>query len=778
MKPLSSLFCLFILTSLVSAFCFAQDSVYLGNISGRVTDRTGAVIQDAQVTARQTDTNLSTSGTTDQEGRFRFPYLRLGAYRIRVTHPGFATGERQLTLTVGSAFEVPFELAVATAGETITVEDQEVLETARTQIAGTVTQAEIRDLPLNGRNFVDVALLVPGVSPTNTGSNQLFAETSAVAGQGISVSSQRNFSNNFIVDGLSANDDAAGLAGGFYGLDVVNEFQVVTSGGQAEFGRALGGYINVVTKSGTNTLHGNLYGYFRNSDWNAANSLSHAVLPLTQAQYGASLGGPVQKNRTFFFTNFEQRILNQSGLVTISPVTVAAINTRLDAVGYQGPRIATGIYANPVHYWNYLGKIDRQFGGRDQFTLRYNTYQVNATNMRGAGGLSAASASSNLENADHTIAASNVWTISPRLVNETRGQFTYSDLLAPPSDQRGPQVSISGVGSFGRSSTSPTGRLNKMYEIVDNLSLLAGAHAWRFGANVLFNGDTVMYPRTILGGYSFASLANFLSGSYNNQGFTQTFGNPSVHQNNPNVGFYAQDEWKLHTRFTLNLGVRYDMQWIKTIQSDRNNVSPRGGFAWTPFASRKLVVRGSYGLFYDRIPLRAVANAILSAENTTDPSKINQVSIALSPTQVGAPIFPNILPTGMLQPGVLFNFSTMQSDMQNAYSRQGSLEIEQQMGRNATVSVGFQHVSGLHLIVTQNQNVPACAAVGANNACRPNPAFANNSQYRALGDSNYNGLHMSLSHRASRVGSFRISYTYSKALNNVGEFFFSQPIDH
>ena len=154
------------------------------------------------------------------------------------------------------------------------------------------------------------------------------------------------------------------------------------------------------------------------------------------------------------------------------------------------------------------------------------------------------------------------------------------------------------------------------------------------------------------------------------------------------------------------------------------------------------------------------------------------MSIALSPTQVGAPIFPNILPTGMLQPGVLFNFSTMQSDMQNAYSRQGSLEIEQQMGRNATVSVGFQHVSGLHLIVTQNQNVPACAAVGANNACRPNPAFANNSQYRALGDSNYNGLHVSLSQRASRLGSFRISYTYSKSLNNVGEFFFSQPIDH
>ena len=127
--------------------------------------------------------------------------------------------------------------------------EQEVLETARTQIAGTVPQSEIRSLPLSGRNVFEAALLIPGVSPTNTASNQLFAETSAVPGQGLSINSQRNFSNSFIVDGLSANDDAAGLSGNFYGFDTINELQVVTSGGQAEFGRALGGYLNGVTKA-------------------------------------------------------------------------------------------------------------------------------------------------------------------------------------------------------------------------------------------------------------------------------------------------------------------------------------------------------------------------------------------------------------------------------------------------------------------------------------------------------------------------------------------------
>jgi hypothetical protein len=175
-----------------------------------------------------------------------------------------------------------------------------------------VLQTEVENLPVNGRNFLDIALLVPGVSPTNTASNQLFAETSAVPGQGVSVNSQRNFSNSFIVDGLSANDDAAGLSGIFYGFDTVKEFQVVTSGGQAEFGRALGGYMNVVTKSGANTVHGDLYGYFRNQRLNASNALAQRKLPVTQGQFGASLGGPVIRDRTFYFGNFEQRILNQS----------------------------------------------------------------------------------------------------------------------------------------------------------------------------------------------------------------------------------------------------------------------------------------------------------------------------------------------------------------------------------------------------------------------------------------------------------------------------------
>ena len=744
-----------LLLVLVSAarIASAQESTNYASVSGRVLDPSSAVVPEAQVTARQTDTNLTRTATTDQDGRFRFPYLRVGRYEITVHRQGFADATRVLTLTVGAAFELPVSLALESAETQITVTGEAaVLEAARSQIAGTVSQTEVSTLPLNGRNFLDLALLIPGVSPTNTASNQLFAETSAVPGQGLSIGSQRNFSNSFIVDGLSANDDAAGLSGIFYGVDVVHEFQVVTSGGQAELGRALGGYINMVTKSGTNSLHGDLYGYLRNQRLNAANPLSNTKLPGTQAQYGASLGGPLLHDRTFYFANFERRDLNQSGLITIAPANVDAINARLAAVGYPGARIATGLYPNPVHNSNFLAKVEHQFSRNDQFSVRYSLYDVHSNNSRGAGALNAATASSGLDNTDQTVAVSNIVILSSRTVNETRGQFTHSNLQALPADPLGPAVSISGVASFGTLSGSPTGRLNKLYEIVDNLSHQAGAHALRAGVDFLYNAVDITFPRSIRGSYAFSSLANFQQGIYNNAGFTQTFGNTLVPQTNPNAGFYAQDEWKVSPRLTLNAGVRYDLQFLKTISTDTNNVSPRAGFAWSPFESRRTVIRGSYGLFYDRVPLRALANALLSGGNTTTITSSSQITASLSPSQTGAPVFPNILPSTGLPSGVLANFSTMNPNMQNAYSEQGSFEIEQQLGERSTLSVGYQHLRGLHLIVSVNQNVPTCVASGNNNGCRPNPTYGNNSQYSSLADSHYDGLHVSFVQRPPAGG--------------------------
>jgi hypothetical protein len=767
-----------LLAAAVSAnLAAAQETINSASVGGRVTDPQNAVVPSARVVARHSETNLVAETFTDQEGRFRFPYLRVGPYELTVHVQGFRDATRTLTLTVGSAFDLAIALTLATVDTSVTVTGETtILEAARSQVAATVSQAEVRNLPMNGRNFLDLALLVPGVSPTNVASTQLFPETSAVPGAGLSIGSQRNFSNNFIVDGLSANDDAAGLSGIPYGVDAVDQFQVVTSGGQAELGRALGGYINVLTKSGSNVVHGDTYGYFRDDSFNASNPLINATLPMNQKQYGASVGGPIVRDRTFYFFNIEQRKLDQAGLVTISSATVDAINARLAAAGYPGSRVTTGTYPNPVDSTNFLAKIDHQLNGGEQLSVRYSQYNVVSINSRGAGGISAPTASAGLDNVDRTIAFANTQTLSSRTVNEMRTQVARGNLQALPTDPVGPAVSIAGLASFGTLSGSPTGRLNKLYEVVDNLSHQAGAHALRTGVDILYNDDAITFPRAIRGSYSFSSLANFLAGVYNNAGFTQTLGATVVSQSNPNVGLYAQDEWKASPALTLNLGLRYDLQFLQTIHTDRNNIAPRVGLAWSPSRSRRTIVRGSGGLFYDRVPLRALANALLAANNTTDLANLRQINVSLSPTQAGAPAFPTTLTT--IVPSVtLPNLTTMDASMQNAYSRQASAEIEQQIGPRSTVSAGYQYIRGVNLIISVNQNVPSCVATGTNNGCRPNPTYGNNTQYAPLAASSYHGLHVALVQRPARWGSYRVSYTLSKAMANVGEFFFSSPVD-
>src|SRR4051812_28932575 len=348
----------------------AQETINYASVSGRVSDAQGGVVAGARVSARQLETNVTADAVTDADGRFRIPYLRVGPYELTVHHDGFTDVTRSLTLTLGAAFDLSLRLAVAGVTSDVTVVGTgHELETARSQIAGTIPQAEVQSLPMNGRNFLDLALLIPGVSPTNTNSTQLFAETSAVPGQGISIASQRNLSNSFIVDGVSANDDAAGLSGITFGVDAVEQFQVVTGGGQAELGRALGGYVNVVTKSGSNALHGSTYGFFRNDAFNGKNALTNTTLPMDQEQFGMSLGGPARKTRPSSSTNAERKLLDQTGVVTITADNVATINARLQQVGYQGQPVATGIYPNPVHSLNVLGKVDHQLSGADQLSV-------------------------------------------------------------------------------------------------------------------------------------------------------------------------------------------------------------------------------------------------------------------------------------------------------------------------------------------------------------------------------------------------------------------------
>ncbi len=768
----------------------AQETVNNASLAGRVTDATGAVVRNATVTATAGSTGLAATATTDAAGRFRFPYLQVGAYQVTIHDAGFSDVRRSVTLTVGAAFDLPVTLTPGSA-DSVTVDAvPPVLESDRSQVAGTISHNEVENLPFNGRNFLDLALLVPGVSPTNTAANQLFAETSAVPGQGLSVGSQHNFSNSFIVDGLSANDDAAGLVQTDFGLDVVQELQVVTNGGQAEYGRALAGYFNYVSRSGGNHLHGDIYSYLRDKNLNAKNAYSGLLLPYTQSQSGVSVGGPLRlhrntADRTFYFGNFEYRQLNQANFLTITSANAAAINAVLTASNYPGQQLnisPTGItvYPNPVRYDNFFFKVDHKATAKDQLTARYSLYHVSSTNSRNAGGLTYTSGGANLTDLDQTVAVSNIYTINSRTVNETRGQFTNSNLLAPVVDQVGPAVSITNAASFGTASGSPTGRYDRLFEVVDNLSRQIGPHSVRVGADFLYNDLTITFPMSNHGSYSFSSLANFQKGVYTT--YAQTFGNFVVPQNNPNFGMYAQDEWKATPKLTINAGVRYDLQWLKAINTDTKNVSPRIGFAYSPFAGRGTVIRGSFGLFYDRVPLRALSNALESDGNGTAITANTLASLSLSYGQSNAPVFPNTV-TGYtaltLPPTLRLSLSTMDPNMKNARAIQNSLEVDQQLSPTSNLAIAYQHIRGEDILIDVNINTPTCtSAVDPVDLCRPNQAIGNNKQYYPGADSYFDALTVSYNLRPVHYGSFRISYTWSKAIDDVSYAFFSGPVNN
>jgi len=754
---------------LCAGLCVAQQNVTSATLSGRIDDARGAVVSGANVTATNLETNQRQTTTSDHEGRYRFPYLRTGDYDVTIDAPGFATITKRLTLSIGQAVDLPIKLDVAGVSEQVNVGGTEVpiVETVRTQLTETIKPKEINELPLNGRNYLDLALLIPGVSPTNTGSNQRFAETSAVPGQGISVAGQRNLNNSFIVDGVSANDDAADLTGTYYSEEVIDQFQVVTSGGIAEFGRASGGVVNILTRSGTNEWRGSLYGFARNQRFDARNPIAPTKDFLTQAQYGGTMAGPLRRERTFFFANFEQTRRNYSAVLTIDPGNVTTINNRLRAINYAGPLISTGVVPASFDTTNFFTRVDHSINQRNQLSGRYSLYHINAGNSRSVGGLNAVSRGTGLGDTDQTVVVSNVTTISSRTLNEARVQFTNSKLDAPVNDEVGPAVNISGVASFGTATSSPLARDINLFEAVDNVSTQRGDHSIKFGGDFLYNRVNILFPGALQGVYTFSSLNGFLAGNYQN--YQQAFGVPNQLQSNPNFGVFVQDEWRVRRNLTINAGLRYDVQYLPDpIQTDTNNFGPRLGFAYA-LGDRKTVFRASYGLYYDRIPLRATSNAL-----QRDGSKY--LVVQLSPTQPGAPVFPGTL---NLQPASLPtkpNITRIDPNIEASYSQQANVQIERELPGNAVLSVGYLHLRGLHLILSRNVNVPTVpASAGIPNLGRPDPNWGNIGRFESSGDSYYNGLVVSYNQRAARWASLRVSYTFSKTIDDSGNFFFSTP---
>ena len=732
-------------------------------------DGSGSVIAAVRMKAVNLERDQEWVTTTDSQGRYRFLYVPVGQYKLRAEKAGFKTVEHRITLSIGQSLDIPMRLTVEGITEQVSVTSElPLLESTRSELSETILPREVDSLPLNGRNYLDLAALTPGVSRGNPVGNQRFAETSAVPGTQISVAGQRNINNNFVIDGLSGNDDAADLPGTFFSQEVIREFQVIASGGVAEFGRASSGIVNVITQSGGNAWHGRFYGFLRNQRLDARNPLAQTKDPLTQAQYGATSGGPIVPGKTFVFGNFEQTRLNNAVVVTIQPVNVAAINTVLDQIGYSSGRIATGIVPTGYDSTNVLVRLDHRLNDANLLSGRYSFYDINSYNARGVGGLNAETRGTALVNRDQTVAFGAFSTFSSRMANEVRLQFTRSRLGAPANDQVGPAINIAGVANMGTSTSSPTQRDIDLFEILDNITLLHGDHSIKAGIDFLYNRINIGFPGALQGAYNFSSLANLRNGTYTQ--FQQAFGEPIQFQSNPNFGVFIQDQWRVNRTLTVNAGLRYDLQWLPDpIGTDATNVAPRLGVAWAPQGG-SLVLRANYGIYFERIPLRATSNAL-----QRDGSKYRVALFTFG--QPGAPIFPHVAST--YPEGFLPSVTTIDPSIDNAYSQQASLQLEKAFTSNTTLSAGYLYTRGLHLILQRNVNVPRFpASAGVPNLGRPNPNYANITRYESSGDSYYHGLAVAITRRFSQWFGARLSYTLSKAIDNTGNAFFFTPQDN
>jgi len=490
---------------------------------------------------------------------------------------------------------------------------------------------------------------------------------------------------------------------------------------------------------------------------------------LTQAQYGGTISGPIRSERTFFFTNFEQTRRNYSAVLTIAPGAVTTINNRLNAVNYLGPLISTGVVPASFDTTNFFARIDHKINSRNDLSGRYSLYHINAVNSRTVGGLNAVSRGSGLNDTDQTLQLSNVTTLSSRTLNEARFQYTNSKLDQPVNDTTGPAVNIAGVANFGTATFSPLGRDINLFEAVDNVSTTRGNHSAKAGVSFLYNRVNIIFPGAVQGVYNFSSMNNFLTGNY--VSFQQALGVPEQLQSNPNFGVFVQDEWRVRRKITINAGLRYDAQFLpQPIQTDSNNFSPRLGIVYAPDA--KTAIRASFGLYYDRIPLRATSNAL-----QRDGTKF--IVAQLSPTQPGAPVFPNVL---AVQPATLAtkpNITRIDPDIDASYSQQANVQVERELPGNTIVSVGYLHLQARHLILSRNVNVPRFpASAGIPNLGRPDPNWGNISRFESSGNSSYDGLVVSVNQRATRWSSLRVSYTFSKTIDDAGNFFFSTPQDN
>src|SRR5215510_5618523 len=545
LKQIIKFFPLLIALGLGASLALAQSRSSSADITGTVTDPSKTAIRGASVTATNFAVGLARSVMTDVNGAYRLPLLPPGVYEVKIELNGFSTQiKKDVTLTVGQILTLNFEMALGGPKEAVVIEtDEPLIETERTHQSSTITQRPITELPINGRNFLDFARLTPGVveEPPSITNNQIGPLTTS----GLSFAGQNGRANSVQIDGVDNNDTTSNGVRPTISQEAVKEFQINRNGYDAEFGRATGGVINIVSKSGANQFHGTIYNYFRNERLDARNVFAASQSqdpPFKRNQPGFTFGGPIKKDKVFFFTAYEGLIRRESAFTTIlsdrtilqptagqqdlistligsgAPAFVAQ-GQLLQALLTTSPNSPVAANRNtfnllsgstgafPVIQTSSTGSLRLDYGlsERDFLFLRYNLTNDSQHNV-GVGGQFAPSAGFDIGSRDNTIVFGETHVFRGGPSNEFRFQFVRNTYNVNTVDPFGPRIRLAGIGVFGREFRSPSERAQRRFQFINNFSLPADRHNLKFGADFSrYNIDTA--SAIFLGGFiDFAQL--------------------------------------------------------------------------------------------------------------------------------------------------------------------------------------------------------------------------------------------------------------------------------
>ncbi|HYY95026.1 MAG TPA: TonB-dependent receptor, partial [Pyrinomonadaceae bacterium] len=600
---------------------YGQNSASTASINGTVRDAAGQAIPDALVRLRELTTNQTRQATSGADGSYRVSVLPVGTYEVRAESAGFAPYlNLQVTLAVGSTTTLDITLKPAGVNAEITVTDRPpALDTSQTASTTSIDPERIEELPVNSRNYLEFTLLAPGVAPSNrqtsAGGSTSATSGTPLADSGFTFGGLRPRSNSIAIDGLDNTDETTGSARVALSPEIVREFQIVNNGLSAEFGGAAGGAINVVTRTGANVWHGDVFTFFQNERTGAREPYSDpppaSRLRFRRYQPGGALGGPIEHDRLFFYVAVEQEHFTGEDETEISRAARTRINSllasgfapRLAVRSLTGRRLPTGADETEA-----AGKLTYLAGQRNTLNFRFAfTNARDRLDAFNADTLSDPTARGSSYTKDYQFTASAISVLSARLVNDFRVQASTRRAVTRSGDTAGPGVEIAGLASFGRPYDADTTRRETREQFVDNVSLSRGRNEWKTGAtvnHVSLNDDA----RDGFGGlFIFRTLDDFANGRP--ALWRQSFGDPRTRFGVTSFGGFLQDQWRASSHLTLNLGARYDVERLpQPFRTDANNFSPRLGLAWSP--SSEWVVRGGFGLYYDRLPLAFLNRAI------------------------------------------------------------------------------------------------------------------------------------------------------------------------